>query len=193
MVGCAHSDNETLEQSRQENSIFKTFKNDLKCLFSKQGCTRKQKTRLLKQGSLLISTVLILSGIGYYVHWSGIKAIQARDEYLRDVEGIRTRANNLEGQLSGMMGPFGVYGPAGVTRILWLLECAGGYFGKRNYRNALSTLKQAEKFLAASEEYLAWLKILAHAQMRLKAGWVVWSPLSYFKVISPVYGVACHT
>ncbi len=43
---------------------YRTFKKDMKCVFSKQPCTNEQKKRLIKQGAALTGIVVVLAGLG---------------------------------------------------------------------------------------------------------------------------------
>ena len=52
-------DNGNVEQAE---STFKTFKKDIKCAFSRKGCTREQKIRLAKRGLKLLGAVALLYG-----------------------------------------------------------------------------------------------------------------------------------
>jgi len=65
------------EKAKQAESTFQTFKKDIKCAFSRKGCSREQKIRLLKQGLTLLGAVTLLY-IGYYA-WD----VSTEKEYYR--------------------------------------------------------------------------------------------------------------
>ncbi len=46
----------------QAESAFKTFKKDIKCAFSREGCTREQRIRMAKRGLKLLGAVALLYG-----------------------------------------------------------------------------------------------------------------------------------
>ena len=56
---------------------YRTFKKDMKCVFSKQPCTRTQKKRLIKQGAALTGIVVVLAGLGIGGGF-GIRALKKR-------------------------------------------------------------------------------------------------------------------
>ncbi len=51
---------ESNNRVEQAESTFKTFKKDIKCMFTIEGCTREQKIRLAKQGLKLFGIVIFL-------------------------------------------------------------------------------------------------------------------------------------
>ncbi len=46
----------------QAKSTFQTFKKDIKCAFSREGCTREQKIRMAKRGLKLLGAIALLYG-----------------------------------------------------------------------------------------------------------------------------------
>ena len=58
-VTAAVASNEKVEQAE---SPFQTFKKDIKCVFTRKGFTRKRKTRLTKQGLVLLGVVAFWYG-----------------------------------------------------------------------------------------------------------------------------------
>ncbi len=51
-------------------STFQTFKKDILSIFSRKGCTRKQKVRLSRQGGLFLGATAVLASIYYGRKWS---------------------------------------------------------------------------------------------------------------------------
>ncbi len=57
---------EKKDRLEEAKSALKTFKKDIKCMFSREGCTKEQKIRLLKQGLGLVGIIALLTG-GWFV------------------------------------------------------------------------------------------------------------------------------
>ncbi len=53
---------ESNDKVEQAESAFKTFKKDIKCAFSREGCTRAQKVRMAKRGLKLLGAIALLYG-----------------------------------------------------------------------------------------------------------------------------------
>lgn len=71
------------QEITQAKSKFQTFKKDIKCMFSREGCNAEQKKRLMWEGAALIAAVLLLAGGGYYYYHSRQKE-KKRTEQLKE-------------------------------------------------------------------------------------------------------------
>jgi hypothetical protein len=76
--------NKTNSRIKDAKSTFRTFQRDIKCAFTREGCTTEQKKRLLKQGIALLGITALLAG-GWF-------ALKARGERIQ----AEARAAQLE-------------------------------------------------------------------------------------------------
>ncbi len=64
---------ESKDKVEQAKTALKTFRKDIKCVFSREGCTREQKIRLAKQGLGLLTVIAVLGGGGWLAWKSRVK------------------------------------------------------------------------------------------------------------------------
>ena len=80
----------------QAKSALKTFKKDIKCVFSREGCTREQKIRLAKQGLGLLIIIAALGGGGWLAWKSRVKKRAKAAAKFKDEQGEKTRLARAE-------------------------------------------------------------------------------------------------
>ena len=89
------SPEEKRNKLEEAKSALKTFKKDIKCMFSRKGCTREQKIRLAKEGLGLLTVIAVLSG-SWLVWKSRVKRREKAAEEQERLEKERQEAKRAE-------------------------------------------------------------------------------------------------